>query len=219
MIYVAFFKSLDMKTTKNIRIATISGSAQKGNNTEKALAFVHDELERISGIEIIQILSRTFKLSLPGSTTDFSAQNLLLELVNNSDGLILATPEYHGSFSSLMKLTIENLGFPSALKGKPLGLLGVAAGSIGAVKSLEHLRSVCSHVGALVLPGSVSIARVREVFDTAGNCLDPTIEESIRRLPRRLVQYIVETACPDSSFEEMIRFEPGIQSQTEKLNR
>lgn len=208
-----------MKTNKNIRIATISGSAQKDNNTEKALAFVHDELERISGIEIIQILPRTLKLSTPGSTADFSAQSMLFELVNTADGLILATPEYHGSFSSLMKLTIENLGFPSALKGKPLSLLGVAAGSIGAVKSLEHLRSVCSHVGALVLPGSVSIARVREVFDTAGNCVDPNIEEAIRRIPRRLIQYIVETTCPISSFEEMIRFEPGIQSQTGKLSR
>jgi NAD(P)H-dependent FMN reductase len=29
--------------------------------------------------------------------------------------IVLATPEYHGSFSSVLKLVIENLGFPSAL--------------------------------------------------------------------------------------------------------
>ena len=200
---------------RDIRIASISGSAQRNNNTEKALAFVHDELERMSGVEVIQILPRKLKLSFPGSTSDYPTRDRFLNMVKSADGLILATPEYHGSLSSLMKLTIENLGFPSALEGKPLSLLGVAAGSIGAVKSLEHLRSVCSHVGALVLPGSVSIAHVRDVFDTAGNCLDPNIEGSLRRLPRRLIQYVVETTCPDSSFEEMIRYEPGIHSSTE----
>ena len=199
-----------IENTNNIRIATISGSAQRDNNTEKALALVHDELERMSGVDIIQILPRKLKLTLPGSTNDYATRDRLINMVKSADGLILATPEYHGSFSSLMKLTIENLGFPSALKGKPLSLLGVAAGSIGAVKSLEHLRSVCSHVGALVLPGSVSIAHVRDVFDAAGNCLDPNIEDSLRRLSQRLVQYVVETTCPDSSFEEMIRFELGI---------
>ena len=47
---------------------------------------------------------------------------------------------------------IENMGFPSVLAGKPVSLLGVAAGRIGAIKSLESLRGVCSHIGAIVLP-------------------------------------------------------------------
>ena len=40
-----------------------------------------------------------------------------------TDSVVLATPEYHGSFSSVMKLVIENLGFPSALQGKPVALM------------------------------------------------------------------------------------------------
>ncbi len=37
------------------------------------------------------------------------------------------------------------------MSGKPVALLGVAAGSIGAIKSLEHLRGVVSHIGGLAL--------------------------------------------------------------------
>ncbi|NIT99995.1 MAG: NADPH-dependent oxidoreductase, partial [Nitrosopumilaceae archaeon] len=74
------------------------------------------------------------------------------DIIQNSTGIILATPEYHGSFSSMMKLFIENLGFPSMLSTKPVALLGVAAGEIGAIKALEHLSSVCSYIGAIVLP-------------------------------------------------------------------
>ena len=83
-----------------------------------------------------------------------------VEKVSRATGVIFATPEYHGSFSSVTKLAIENLGFPSVISGKPVALLGVAAGAIGAIKSLEQLRGVCSHVGAIVLPGPVSVAGV-----------------------------------------------------------
>jgi len=87
----------------------------------------------------------------------------LQQQVSDATGVIFATPEYHGSYSSVIKLVIEQLGFPSVLSGKPIALLGVAAGSIGAIKALEHLRSVCSHVGAIVLPGPVSVAAVHKV--------------------------------------------------------
>lgn len=40
----------------------------------------------------------------------------------------------------MIKLVIENLGFPSPLAAKPVALLGVAAGQIGAIKSLESLQ-------------------------------------------------------------------------------
>ena len=188
-----------------IKIATISGSAREANATEKALALVQDELRKMSRVEVLEIMPRKLRLAIPGSQMDGSDRELLQEELRVADGVILATPEYHGSFSSLMKLTIENMGFPSVLKGLPVGLLGVAGGSIGAVKSLEHLRSVCSHVGALVLPGSTSIANVRSVFDQDGNCLNPEIEDSIRKVGTRLVRYIIDTSCPQFSYEEVIR--------------
>lgn len=120
------------------------------------------------------------KLAIPGSQMDGSDRPHLQEMLRDVDGVIFATHEYHSFLSSLMKLTIENMGGPSALKRLPVGLLGFPGGSIGAVKSLGHLRSVCSHVGALVLPGSISIPNVRSVFDQDGVCLDPEIEEEIR---------------------------------------
>ena len=188
-----------------IKIATVSGSAQKNNNTEHALALVHNELTKMAEVEVIDIRPKNLKLAIPGMDMDGSDRGKLQAMLKEADGVILATPEYHGSFSSLLKLTIENMGFPSAIKGKPVGLLGVAGGSIGAVKSLEHLRSVCAHVGALVLPGSISIANVRSVFDDEGNCLDTEAEKSIRKVATRIVQYIEDTSCPKRSFEEMIR--------------
>jgi FMN reductase len=188
-----------------MNIVTISGSARPGNYTSKALVLAQDELKEMNRVTLTAIEPATLKLAIPGSAMDSSDSKRLKEMVAAADGIILATPEYHGSFSSLIKLTIENMGFPSVLKGKPMALLGVAAGRIGAIKSLEHLRSVCSHVGALVLPHAVSVARVKSVFDEQGNCLDEGIERQIRALAAEMVKYIHEAHCPEISFEEWAR--------------
>jgi FMN reductase len=129
--------------------------------------------------------------------------------VAGATGIVFASPEYHGSYSSVAKALIDNLGFPSALAGKPVALLGVAAGSIGAIKATEHLRSVLSHVGALVLPGPVSVANVRTVFDGEGNVLDPAVEKRIRGLAGTLLDYIHRHLCPSIALEAMVRGEEG----------
>jgi FMN reductase len=103
---------------------------------------------------------------------------------------------------------IENLGFPSALAGKPVALLGVASGQIGAIKALEHLRGVCSHVGAIVLPGPISIAGVNKLFDEQGRCLDEKIEKRIRSVATNLIDYIRGYICPKVALEQLVRGEP-----------
>jgi len=120
-------------------------------------------------------------------------------------GVILATPEYHGSYSSVIKLIIENLGYPSSISRKPVTILGVASGKIGAIKSIEGLRSVCSHIGSIVLPGNVSIPEIDNVFDNDGNCVESNIEKRIRSVATNLIEYIEESVCPKMTLESMTR--------------
>jgi NAD(P)H-dependent FMN reductase len=166
---------------------------------------VTDEL-REAGVSVSLFDAREMTLAFPGfPRTDDSER--LREAVEKADAMVLATPEYHGGFSSMTKLIIENLGFPSLLKNKPVGLLGVAAGRIGAIKSLEQLRGICSHTGALVLPGAVSIAGVQAAFDDGGNCTDADVEKSLRGLARSLLDFLDEFVSPKYTLEAMVRGE------------
>lgn len=188
-----------------IRIVVIKGSVRPGNYTSMAAALVADELEKHPGVSVELIDPATLHLPFPGA--DFQAEDtkLLQEKVASATGVILVTPEYHGSFSSVMKLVIENLGFPSVLAGKPVALVGVAAGSIGAIKSLEHLRGVVSHIGAIPLPLPVSVANVQTVFDATGRCLDPSTEKLIRGAGTNLLNYIKQNVCPRVTLERLLR--------------
>jgi FMN reductase len=192
-----------------IRIVAICGSVRPGNYTRMALNLVIDELVRRHRVSAELIDPAALRLSPPGVDLGAPDPKQLREKVASATGVILSTPEYHGSFSSVIKLVIENLGFPSALAGKPVGLLGVAAGQIGAIKSLESLAGVCLHVGAIVLPGAVSVAGVQTVFDSEGRCLDAGVEKRIRRLADGMLDYIHGAICPRFALEAMVRGTTG----------
>lgn len=188
---------------EGIRALIVVGSVRPGNYTSKAAALVADELRRHE-VEVELIDPAELELAAPGAEPTASALALRAK-VAAATGVVLATPEYHGSFSSVIKLVIENLGFPSALTGKPVALLGVASGQIGAIKSLEHLRGVCSHVGAIVLPLPTSVANVQRVFDPDGRCTDEAIERLVRNVATNLLGYVQQNLCPRVTLERLLR--------------
>jgi chromate reductase len=188
-----------------IRIAVLCGSVRPGNYTRMAVDVVTASLSEHPDVSVDLVDPSELDLPPPGLEAASDSVSELQEVVGGATAVILATPEYHGSFSSVMKLIIENLGFPSVLAGKPVALLGVAGGSIGAIKSLEQLRGVCSHVGAIVLPGPVSIAHVRSVFNEDGECLDAGVEGRLQGLSESLLGYIQQNLCPRMTLEAMVR--------------
>lgn len=188
-----------------IRIAVLCGSVRPRNYTRMAVDVVTASLSAYPDVSVDLVDPSGLDLPPPGLEAASDSVSELQDVVGGATVVILATPEYHGSFSSVMKLIIENLGFPSVLAGKPVALLGVAGGSIGAIKSLEQLRGVCSHVGAIVLPGPVSIAHVRSVFNEDGECLDAGVEGRLQGLSENLMGYIQQNLCPRMTLEAMVR--------------
>lgn len=191
-------------SSDKVHIVIIGGSVRPGNYTNMASALVLDELKKHPKVSTEVIDPVTLNLPPPGTDPQSTVTKHLQQQVGYATGIILATPEYYGSFSSVMKHVIESLGYPSALAGKPIVLLGVAGGTIGAVKSLEHLRSVVSHVGGIVLPVPISVANVRAVFDDEGRCLDADAERLIRGVGTNLLTYIEHNVCPRVTLERLL---------------
>lgn len=193
-----------MPDKKHISIVIIGGSLRTDNLTAKAMALAADEIRTHKDITLDVFDPAKMNLPLPGKGTN-PAMESFQNTVSKATGVILATPEYNGSYSSIIKLLIESLGYPSLLAGKPVGLIGVASGRIGAVKSLEHLSSVCIHNGAIVLPGPASVAEVHKIFDEKGRCLDEKMEQRIRSVANNLINYIRKHICPSMNLEEIVK--------------
>jgi NAD(P)H-dependent FMN reductase len=189
-------------------IVCISGTSRPDNYTSRALAVVADELVRL-GTRPEFFDARTLTLGFPGQATTPDSERLV-HAVAAASAVVLATPEYHGTFAATTKLIIENLGYPSVLSGKPVALLGVAAGRIGAIKSLEQLRGVCAHTGAIVLPGAISIAGVRGAFGEDGSVTDAGAEAALRGLAGALVAFMKDYVCPKYVLEDMVRQDAAV---------
>ncbi len=196
---------MQQDTPSGIRVAVVIGSVREGNYTSHAVQLVADEFSRTFPEVTFDIIDpRKLRLSAPGSDEQGDAQSVR-DTLNRATAVVLATPEYHGSYSSVIKLVIENLGFPSGLAGKPVAMLGVAAGRIGAIKALEHLSSVVTHVGGHVLPGFVSVAGVQDVFDENGVCTDAGTDKRVRGLAKNVMEYVHQFVCPRISMESVAR--------------
>lgn len=167
-------------------ILAIGGSRRPGNNTDKALRLAVDELAAGGG-RVDWVRLGELRLPLPGEPSDSPDPENLRRKVLAADGILIATPEYHGSISSTLKLAIDNLGFPSTLEGKTIAILGVAMGPEGAKNALAHLRHILTHIGGRVIPEETSIGGVHKKFGEDGRCLDAGAEAEVRRVARALL--------------------------------
>jgi len=145
------------------KIAVLIGSVREGSNTKAAAGFIGDSLIK-AGFSLEIVDPKNFALFFPGQDGYETESKKVQGRLSSCEGVVMVTPEYDGTFSAVMKLLIEYMGYPSVLAGKPVALFGVAGGKVGAVKSLEHLRGVCGSTGMLVLPNSFSVANIHSVI-------------------------------------------------------
>lgn len=171
-------------------ILVVCGSTRKVSFTRFVMACLIEGLERSNNIQVDKLELRGISVSNLGDNFVPEIANNIRKRVKESSAVIICTPEYNGCFSSSIMALIENLGYPAIYSGKVFSLLGVASGSIGAIKSLEHLKAVLSHNGAIVLPNSVSIANINEHFDENGVCNNAKIKQQITSVGFSLIEFI-----------------------------
>lgn len=188
-----------------IKILIITGSVRENNYSTMVAKLIADELSKFETVENEIIDPRELRLPFPGQKLENNSVDFLQGKVKEATAVVLVTPEYNGTYSSILKLIIENLGFPSVMAGKPVTLVGLASGSIGAIKSLEHLRSTSAHVGAIVLPKVASIPTVEKCFEKNGNCTNEKVERRIRLAAKNLIQFIHDHIQDIPSMEQIAR--------------
>jgi FMN reductase len=178
------------ETNDSIRITGVCGSLSADGATKKALAIaLKGAAEYDADTALLEL--RDFDLVFYGSVPENEYPPDVFQLrqaLKNSQGIILATPEYHGSLTGALKnmldlMTIEDF------ETKIIGLVGVAGGDIGAINSLNTMKTICRNLHCWVLPQEVSIANSAQTFDDDGTVKDPMIEERLLNVGRQVVKF------------------------------
>jgi FMN reductase len=108
--------------------------------------------------------------------------------VRAAQGIILATPEYHGGYSGVLKNALDLMGFEE-FEGKMLGLVGVSGGGMGAFGALNNLRAVGRALHAWVIPEQASIPEAWKVFEASGSLTDRALETRLKEVGRQVARF------------------------------
>ncbi len=182
-----------------IRVAGIAGSLRPGSYTKMAVEIaLRGAAEAGAQIEMIDL--REFDLPLCNGSKNSSdyppgVEQLRLR-VKPARGLILGTPEYHGSLSGVLKNALDLMGFDE-FEGKMLGLVGVGGGALGAFDALNTLRSVGRALHAWVVPQQAAIAEAWKVFDAEGATRSEALEQRLLEVGRQVARFARLHTCDE----------------------
>ena len=191
------------------RLIAMTGSARKESFNRRLLeTLIRGALEE--GAEVTRIEPRDFEMPLYDGDAEASdglppAAARLQSLFAEHDGLLLATPEYNGFFTPLVKNTFDWLsrplpdgsGRPGSVhfRGKPAGIAAASPGALGGVRSLQHTRIYLSNLGFLVIPEQIGVPGAARVLNAEGLLTDEKLRAAVEnigatvtRLARRLRQ-------------------------------
>ncbi len=174
-----------------VRVAGICGSLRSESYTRMALRVALRGAEE-AGAEAQLIDLRDYQLVFcdGGDRGNDLPKDVarMRDEVKRAQGILLATPEYHGGYSGVLKNALDLMGFDE-FEGKMIGLVGVSGGNMGAYGPLSALRSVGRALHAWVVPEQAAVANVDEVFDDKGKCKDEAIEKRLKAVGRQVAKF------------------------------
>ncbi len=170
-----------------IKIVGINGSLRPGSYSAMALEVA---ISRVQGLGVETEIIDLRKLSLPfcnggDDYSDYPDVAKMQQTVKSAAGLILATPEYHGSVSGVMKNALDLMSFEE-LSGKVAGLISVLGGQSNS-NALNDLRIILRWVHAWVIPEQISLGQAWKVFNEEGEILDEKLSQRFDAFARSLV--------------------------------
>ncbi len=171
-----------------VKIVGINGSLRDSSYTFRALEAATSRVEALGAeVEILDLR----KMNLPfcdggDDYPDYPDVEKLRNAVKAADGLILATPEYHGSVSGVMKNALDLMSFDH-LSNKVTGLISVLGGQSNS-NALNDLRIIIRWVHGWVIPEQVAVGQAWKAFDKEGKLLDEKLSQRFDRFAESLVE-------------------------------
>lgn len=189
-----------------LRILAISGSSRRESLNQKLLEIAaHGARDAGADVTVVRLSD----LDLPIYDEDHEAEyglpngaRHLQALVETHHALLIATPEYNGGYTALLKNAVDWISRPRSdgssgvalMAGKAAALVSASPGQLGGLRSQTGLRAVLDKLGMLVIPQAFALSMAHEAFDAEGRLKDGNatrlasgVGEALCRVASRLV--------------------------------
>lgn len=176
-------------------IVGIGGTTSPNSSTECALKVALDAAKN-QGARTMSF-SGDFLFKLPHysySAQENSTEALqFVEAIRNAQGLIIASPGYHGSISGLVKNAIDYIEATSKdtrayLDGMPVGLIANAYGWQATGTTLATLRSIVHSLRGWPTPFGAAVNTSGGVFKD-GKCVDTDVLGQLQLVGKQVFEF------------------------------
>ncbi len=164
------------------KLLIFAGSTRQ-HSFNRRLAAAAADLARAAGADVTHLELST--LDIPMYNADLEAQGTPPDVIRLKDTMdahpawIIVSPEYNGSYTGLLKNTIDWASSPvkghavwgsrDPFAGKVVGLLSASNGMLGGLRSLSHLNPLLQNLQCWIAPKQFALGRASEAFADDGS--------------------------------------------------
>jgi chromate reductase, NAD(P)H dehydrogenase (quinone) len=180
--------------TAPTKLLILAGSTRQ-NSFNRQLAQVAADLARAAGADVT--LLELGDLDIPMYNADLEAQATppdvmkLKQIMLDHPAWIICSPEYNGSYTALLKNTIDWATSPvksdpawrdgfKSFTGKVVGMLSASPGALGGLRSQSHLLPLLINSQCWVAPKAFALSRAGEAFDANGQLINDKNRQSVQ---------------------------------------
>jgi len=150
-----------------MNIAVISGSPRPQRTSHKVALAIFDRLKTMENIsaKLLDIREANFpNLDFIYKKNPSASETMknFSDTIAESDGIIIVSPEYNGSFSGALKNTIDY--FYGEFSKKVIGVVSVSTGKMGGIRAVMDLQKLILALGAFPLPKYLTTPEVQNLF-------------------------------------------------------
>lgn len=185
-----------MSYNGSMKILLICGSIAQNSHTKALLKYIENLLNEYKCKTILwDLKEKPLSIALPQyhrnpwQSPDKSVREFV-KVTQESNGFVLGSPIYHGSFSGVLKNALDNLHF-DAFRDKPVGLVSNSSTIRNCTQPAEHLRPVVRALYGYAL--QTHIGTVTNDYEMKEDALILTSEEIQERCVR-LVEELLHLA-------------------------
>jgi FMN reductase len=177
-------------------IVGIGGTTRPGSSTERALRWALQAAERAGATTTAFAAEQLSALPMyapedPGRAP--AAVDLIAEL-RRADGVVIASPGYHGAISGLVKNALDYVEDLSRdhrpyLDGLPVGCIATGHGPQATVATLQQLRTIAHALRGWPTPLGAAITTSGPVFGPDGAVEDERVAFQLETIGAAVVRF------------------------------
>ena len=183
--------------TNRPHVAVIVGSNRRESiNRRLAQALVNLGAGKFDAsfarIDDLPLYSQDIEATLPAEVVRFK------NAIARADGVLIVTPEHNRSIPTALKNAIDWGARPygkSVWPDKPAFITGTSPGAIGSAMAQQHLRSVMTGLGMILLGGEAYVTFKPNLIDEQGNIGDESTKKFLQGFVDRFAT-LVERLAP-----------------------